>query len=161
MIQEYSTCLRMSLNLNYTYSWSKLNMVEYIHVTHPSHASTSRYPSPLSPLTSVDPSPKHPNNSRTRDSLPKPPSHSSLGIQFNTNPRYQSHTTNSLISAAHHAPKENVMTSPSSSTSALAPLVPPYLYDLSPTIHKWCALRCADIVALTTRGVYFEGLFVC
>ncbi|TGO70151.1 hypothetical protein BOTNAR_0003g00450 [Botryotinia narcissicola] len=52
------------------------------------------------------------------------------------------------------------MTSPSSSASALAPLVPPYLYGLSPTIHKWCALRCADIVSLTTRGVYFEDKLI-
>ncbi|KAF5879520.1 uncharacterized protein Bfra_006728 [Botrytis fragariae] len=52
------------------------------------------------------------------------------------------------------------MTAPSSSTSALAPLLPPYLYELSPTIHKWCALRCADIVSLTTRGVYFEDKLI-
>ncbi|KAF7941299.1 hypothetical protein EAE99_000936 [Botrytis elliptica] len=48
----------------------------------------------------------------------------------------------------------------SSSTSAVAPLLPPYLYDLSPTIHKWCALRCADIISLTTRGVYFEDKLI-
>ncbi|KAF7957682.1 hypothetical protein EAE96_003254 [Botrytis aclada] len=52
------------------------------------------------------------------------------------------------------------MTSPSSSASALAPLLPPNLYELSPTIHKWCALRCADIVSLTTRGVYFEDKLI-
>ncbi|TGO30943.1 hypothetical protein BPAE_0002g00340 [Botrytis paeoniae] len=52
------------------------------------------------------------------------------------------------------------MTAPSSSTSALAPLLPPNLYDLSPTIHKWCALRCADIVSLSTRGVYFEDKLI-
>ncbi|KAF7907504.1 uncharacterized protein EAF01_005090 [Botrytis porri] len=52
------------------------------------------------------------------------------------------------------------MTSPSSSTSALAPLLPPNLYELSPTIHRWCALRCADIVSLSTRGVYFEDKLI-
>ncbi|KAF7874949.1 hypothetical protein EAF04_002123 [Stromatinia cepivora] len=54
------------------------------------------------------------------------------------------------------------MTTPSStstsiSTSALAPLLPLNLYHLSPTIQKWCALRCADIATLDTRGVYYEN----
>ncbi|KAJ8064654.1 hypothetical protein OCU04_006977 [Sclerotinia nivalis] len=50
-------------------------------------------------------------------------------------------------------------TSTSTSTSALelAPLLPLNLYHLSPTIHKWCALRCADIATLNTRGVYYEN----
>ncbi|QSZ30743.1 hypothetical protein DSL72_000301 [Monilinia vaccinii-corymbosi] len=49
------------------------------------------------------------------------------------------------------------MTTPSTSESNLAPLQPPNLYHLSPTYNKWCALRCADIVLLQDREVYFEG----
>lgn len=48
-------------------------------------------------------------------------------------------------------------TSTSTSASTLAPLLPLNLYHLSPTIQKWCALRCADIATLKTRGVYYEN----
>ncbi|CAD6439772.1 1337e072-ea7f-4fda-bc0e-df9aef1f9f96 [Sclerotinia trifoliorum] len=48
-------------------------------------------------------------------------------------------------------------TSASTSASTLTPLLPLNLYHLSPTIQKWCALRCADIATLNTRGVYYEN----
>lgn len=64
------------------------------------------------------------------------------------------------LPSPHHV--KNVMTDPSSkstTTSGLAPLQPPNLYYLSPTYNKWCALRCADIVALKNSHVYLGGLF--